>query len=204
MSRTAGALPRPRAAARARSLLTTGAVLLLLTAAAVLFLVPIFWMVSTSLKPNRHVFDLPIRWIPARPGRRERARRAHDAAVLPVASGRSHRRGPDRRGRPRHDLLQDLHPPRLAGAPDRRDPDLPVDLGRFRLAVPHHQRHVEGDRSARRAAVPVRRDVELSRVDGGLCDRVPAAYRAVLPVSAPDHRGRRDDRDAAVTGRPAG
>jgi len=70
MSRTAGALPRPRGAApaaRARSLLTTGAVLLLLTAAAVLFLVPIFWMVSTSLKPNRHVFDLPIRWIPARP-----------------------------------------------------------------------------------------------------------------------------------------
>src|SRR5207253_3573009 len=29
--------------------------------------VPIFWMVSTSLKPNQHVFDLPIRWIPARP-----------------------------------------------------------------------------------------------------------------------------------------
>src|SRR2546422_10190900 len=70
IARSAGALPRPSRAApaaRARSLLTTGAVLLLLTAAAFLFLVPIFWMVSTSLKPNQHVFDLPIRWIPDRP-----------------------------------------------------------------------------------------------------------------------------------------
>jgi ABC-type glycerol-3-phosphate transport system permease component len=70
MNRTAAAIRRPQraaAAVRIRSILTTIAVLLPLTAAAFVFLVPIFWMVSTSLKSNQHVFDLPIRWIPARP-----------------------------------------------------------------------------------------------------------------------------------------
>jgi ABC-type glycerol-3-phosphate transport system permease component len=70
MNRNAAAIRRPQraaAAVRIRSILTTIAVLLPLTAAAFVFLVPIFWMVSTSLKSNQHVFDLPIRWIPARP-----------------------------------------------------------------------------------------------------------------------------------------
>ena len=34
---------------------------------AVLFLAPILWMVSTSLKPLSEVFELPIRWIPDNP-----------------------------------------------------------------------------------------------------------------------------------------
>jgi ABC-type glycerol-3-phosphate transport system permease component len=41
--------------------------LLLLAGVTVLFLMPIFWMVSTSLKTNRHVFDLPIQWFPRQP-----------------------------------------------------------------------------------------------------------------------------------------
>ena len=32
-----------------------------------LFLVPILWMLSTSLKANEDVFDLPIKWIPRHP-----------------------------------------------------------------------------------------------------------------------------------------
>ena len=39
----------------------------LLAACSLIFLVPIFWMVSTSLKSTDHVFDLPITWIPAEP-----------------------------------------------------------------------------------------------------------------------------------------
>ena len=40
---------------------------LLLAACSLIFLVPIFWMVSTSLKSTDHVFDLPIEWIPTDP-----------------------------------------------------------------------------------------------------------------------------------------
>jgi ABC-type glycerol-3-phosphate transport system permease component len=39
----------------------------LLVACSLAFLVPIFWMASTSLKPTEHVFDLPIEWLPADP-----------------------------------------------------------------------------------------------------------------------------------------
>lgn len=39
----------------------------LLTVSTVLFLVPIVWMVSTSLKSTANVFDLPIEWIPTDP-----------------------------------------------------------------------------------------------------------------------------------------
>jgi ABC-type glycerol-3-phosphate transport system permease component len=52
---------------RLRAHLLTAALLLLLAGVTVVFLTPIFWMVSTSLKSNRHVFDLPIRWWPGRP-----------------------------------------------------------------------------------------------------------------------------------------
>jgi ABC-type glycerol-3-phosphate transport system permease component len=69
MTTRAGARPRrPGRTApgvRARSVLAQAAVLLLLAAAAFAFLIPIFWMVSTSLNSNQHVFDLPIRWIPS-------------------------------------------------------------------------------------------------------------------------------------------
>jgi len=54
-------------AARTRAALAQGAVLGLLTLAAVMFLIPIFWMISTALKSNPHVFDLPIQWVPRPP-----------------------------------------------------------------------------------------------------------------------------------------
>ncbi len=54
-------------AVRLRAHAATIALLLLLTGVTVVFLVPIFWMVSTSLKSNQHVFDLPIQWFPRRP-----------------------------------------------------------------------------------------------------------------------------------------
>jgi ABC-type glycerol-3-phosphate transport system permease component len=39
----------------------------LLVACSLVFLVPIFWMASSSLKPVEHVFDLPIQWLPPDP-----------------------------------------------------------------------------------------------------------------------------------------
>lgn len=39
----------------------------LLAVCGLIFLVPIFWMLSTSLKSTDHVFDLPIVWIPTDP-----------------------------------------------------------------------------------------------------------------------------------------
>ena len=60
-------LSRRASAARVRAHTTTAALLLLLTGVTVVFLMPIFWMVSTSLKSNQHVFDLPIQWIPRQP-----------------------------------------------------------------------------------------------------------------------------------------
>lgn len=59
--------PSRRGAARVRAHAVTIALLLLLTGVTVVFLMPIFWMVSTSLKSNRHVFDLPIQWLPHQP-----------------------------------------------------------------------------------------------------------------------------------------
>jgi ABC-type glycerol-3-phosphate transport system permease component len=40
---------------------------LLLVAGAVVMLLPIFWMVSTSVKPLNQIFSLPIQWWPAHP-----------------------------------------------------------------------------------------------------------------------------------------
>lgn len=67
MSLAVPAPPAPRYHRRIRTHAVTGALLLLLAAVTVVFLMPIFWMVSTSLKSNRHVFDLPIQWWPGRP-----------------------------------------------------------------------------------------------------------------------------------------
>jgi ABC-type glycerol-3-phosphate transport system permease component len=39
----------------------------ILVGLAVLFLLPIFWMVSTSVKPLDRVFALPIEWVPVEP-----------------------------------------------------------------------------------------------------------------------------------------
>ncbi len=67
MSLAASAVPPSRRAARARAHLTTIVLLLVLAGVTLVFLTPIFWMVSTSLKSNRHVFDLPIQWFPRQP-----------------------------------------------------------------------------------------------------------------------------------------
>jgi ABC-type glycerol-3-phosphate transport system permease component len=39
----------------------------LVLAGAIVMLMPVFWMVSTSLKPLNRVFELPIQWIPRPP-----------------------------------------------------------------------------------------------------------------------------------------
>jgi ABC-type glycerol-3-phosphate transport system permease component len=52
---------------RWRQRITTLGLLLLLSGVTALFLAPIVWMVSTSLKTSKHVFDLPIQWVPRRP-----------------------------------------------------------------------------------------------------------------------------------------
>ena len=39
----------------------------LLAAQALLFLAPLYWMVSTSLKPESDTIALPMQWVPARP-----------------------------------------------------------------------------------------------------------------------------------------
>ncbi|HEV2440668.1 MAG TPA: carbohydrate ABC transporter permease [bacterium] len=67
MSPGASAVHRSRRAARARARVITIALLLLLSGVTIVFLMPIVWMLSTSLKSNRHVFDLPIQWLPDRP-----------------------------------------------------------------------------------------------------------------------------------------
>ena len=39
----------------------------LLTLVAVVFLIPLLWMVSSSLKPNYQIFAVPPQWIPRPP-----------------------------------------------------------------------------------------------------------------------------------------
>jgi len=52
---------------RLRSRIRSAITYVLLIVCSVVFLAPIFWMVSTSLKSVDHVFDLPIEWIPTDP-----------------------------------------------------------------------------------------------------------------------------------------
>jgi ABC-type glycerol-3-phosphate transport system permease component len=51
----------------ARRRLLAWIVFALVLAGAIVILLPIFWMVSTSLKPLNRVFELPIQWIPRPP-----------------------------------------------------------------------------------------------------------------------------------------
>ena len=44
-----------------------GLVLALLWGVALLFLIPLLWMLSSSLKPNYQIFEIPPRWIPNPP-----------------------------------------------------------------------------------------------------------------------------------------
>jgi len=65
LSRSAFAGPRSSGKLTRTVLTTTG--YLLLVAGAVGMLLPIFWMVSTSVKPLNQIFSLPIQWWPAQP-----------------------------------------------------------------------------------------------------------------------------------------
>ncbi len=77
MRASAGRGPEaPKAPARVRRALVTA----LLWGVALLFLVPILWMLSSSLKPNYQIFEIPPRWLP-RPPRWENYREA--LTILP-------------------------------------------------------------------------------------------------------------------------
>jgi ABC-type glycerol-3-phosphate transport system permease component len=52
---------------RLRAQILTATTYILLLACCVVFLAPLAWMLSTSLKPVEHVFDLPIEWVPTDP-----------------------------------------------------------------------------------------------------------------------------------------
>jgi ABC-type glycerol-3-phosphate transport system permease component len=52
---------------RLRGQILTATTYILLLACCVVFLAPLAWMLSTSLKPVDHVFDLPIEWLPSDP-----------------------------------------------------------------------------------------------------------------------------------------
>lgn len=56
--------PVPRVAIRTRSL-RDGARMLVILALAVVWLVPILWMIDTAFKPTPEIFTLPPRWIPS-------------------------------------------------------------------------------------------------------------------------------------------
>ena len=53
------------ASAQARRRLRIGFSYALATTVAVLFLLPLFWMISSSLKPNYQVLEFPPRWLPS-------------------------------------------------------------------------------------------------------------------------------------------
>ncbi len=50
-----------------RRLIGKAAIYLLISSLGVLFLVPLFWLVSSSLKEGSHIFDQPVEWFPADP-----------------------------------------------------------------------------------------------------------------------------------------
>ena len=58
--------PRPSfwATSQTRRWLQAGLGYLLAVVGAVLFLLPLFWMISSSLKPNYQVLEFPPRWLP--------------------------------------------------------------------------------------------------------------------------------------------
>lgn len=54
-------------AARIRRILGRAAVYIFITALAIVFFTPFFWLVSSSLKEGDHIFEQPVQWIPAHP-----------------------------------------------------------------------------------------------------------------------------------------
>jgi ABC-type glycerol-3-phosphate transport system permease component len=67
LSQPAGVQPRARGARRLWVRLGLAALQLLMTVVLVSFLVPTFWMLSSSLKASTEVFVHPIRWLPQDP-----------------------------------------------------------------------------------------------------------------------------------------
>lgn len=53
------------AASSTRRRLRMGCTYLIAVVVAVLFLLPLFWMISSSLKPNYQVLEVPPRWLPS-------------------------------------------------------------------------------------------------------------------------------------------
>lgn len=58
---------RPWQSKRVLTALNKTVTFLILTGAALLFLLPLFWMVSTSLKPKEQIFAYPLVWLPDPP-----------------------------------------------------------------------------------------------------------------------------------------
>ncbi len=57
----------PLSPVRIRNTIGKAAIYLLVSSLGVLFLVPLFWLVSSSLKDGNHIFDQPVVWFPANP-----------------------------------------------------------------------------------------------------------------------------------------
>jgi len=55
---------RPRLSRRIRRWIGNGAIYIVMTAIAFVFMIPLFWMISTSLKGRWEVFTYPPQWIP--------------------------------------------------------------------------------------------------------------------------------------------
>ena len=88
-------LRRSAAAKRARRVIGLALVYALMTVLALLFMLPIFWMASTSLKLPREIFAWPPEWIPSAPqwsnyaeafGKYPLARYMLNSAILVVAN----------------------------------------------------------------------------------------------------------------------
>jgi len=52
---------------RGQKVLATAAVYALMTAIALIFMIPLLWMLSTSLKTRADIFAWPPEWVPAAP-----------------------------------------------------------------------------------------------------------------------------------------
>lgn len=67
MNRTITPTVRPWQSKRLITVVTKSVTFLILLGAALLFLMPLFWMISTSLKPKEQIFTYPLVWLPDPP-----------------------------------------------------------------------------------------------------------------------------------------
>ena len=176
-----------------------------------------FWfalMLGTLMLPYQvtlipqYVLFLNLGWVNTYPaaGRAEipRGRRLlhlPDGAVLPRHPARARRGGDDGRLLALAHLLEDHAAAVAAGAGDRRDLHLHLDLGRFLRAADLPQRHEATTpiQLGLRTFVDSTRQVRLGRAVRHV-DAVAGADLRLLPVlPAPADRGHRHDRHEAVT-----